>query len=521
MKANFIRVFSGALLISMLFVQTTAYADNAKTPDDLRNADIETLAAQPRFDSREYGIVTPVKDQGNTSLCWAYSTASASETSILRKGIDPTVTAKSVFLSPQQIGYARHNRGSDPLGNTKGEITAQAAEWAYAGSGTKYAAGLLSTWCGPVGKDFPHNVNGWENAAYKLESAVAINGSKLAESAEAREKMKRAIVKYGAVTFSYNNARETERYNPNNDKSGQPHACTIIGWDDTLPAETFVPGGAKLDGGWLVKNSYNSLQYFYISYEVTCEQIYAFDYAPDDKYDYNYFYDEKAEDFGIGSLIKITNAANIFKAKKGTAEKPEEIKAVSVGISGENAVCTVEIYTDVPKGNFNPENAAPAASKTVNLEYGGFNCIELDTPVKIENGSDFAVVAKVQNGYITLNEASGKSYANRGAWMPLDAVPRIKAFTKIKDKIENYVKFISDYQVKAAAGSGVRQLVLLRCESGILKDVHIETIDFDAANEKTIALPIEWKRTENTVYKAFLWDSLNNLKPLCDAAELA
>ena len=105
--------------------------------------------------------------------------------------------------------------------------------------------------------------------------------------------------------------------------------------------------------------------------------------------------------------------------------------------------------------------------------------------------------------------------------MPLDAVPRIKAFTKIKDKIENYVEFISDYQVKAAAGSGVRQLVLLRCESGILKDVHIETIDFDAANEKTIALPIEWKRTENTVYKAFLWDSLNNLKPLCDAAELA
>ena len=66
--------------------------------------------------------------------------------------------------------------------------------------------------------------------------------------------MKRAIVKYGAVTFSYNNAREAERYNPNNDKSGQPHACTVIGWDDTLSAESFVPGGAKLNGGWLVKN---------------------------------------------------------------------------------------------------------------------------------------------------------------------------------------------------------------------------------------------------------------------------
>ena len=102
--------------------------------------------------------------------------------------------------------------------------------------------------------------------------------------------MKRAIVKYGAVTFSYNNVREAYYYNPSKESGSSPHACTIIGWDDTIPAENFYPSKTTTDGGWLVKNSYSSLPYFYLSYEVTCEQIYAFDYVMNDKYDNNYFY---------------------------------------------------------------------------------------------------------------------------------------------------------------------------------------------------------------------------------------
>ena len=123
--------------ILLAFLSQTGYAYSVQSPSALRNVDIEMLAAQPRFDSREYGIITPVRDQGNTSLCWAYSTASASETSVLRKGIDAAVTAKSVFLSPQQIGYARHNRGADPLGNTSGERTPQSGEWEIFGQRNK------------------------------------------------------------------------------------------------------------------------------------------------------------------------------------------------------------------------------------------------------------------------------------------------------------------------------------------------------------------------------------------------
>ena len=161
----------------------------------------------------------------------------------------------------------------------------------------------------------------------------------------------------------------------------------------------------------------------------------------------------------------------------------------------------------------------PAASKTVDLEYGGFNCIELDVPVKIENGSSFAVVATVQNGYITLNESAGKSYLYRGGWMAFEAAPRIKAFTKIEDKPNNYVEFISESQVKVVAQSGVKQLVIVCYANSTLKDVYIEPIDFDTEKEKIISLPKEWKRTENTVYKAFLFDKPDNIRPLCRAAE--
>lgn len=508
-------ILTCAISISLFLMSSTA-ADATQTAEDLRNSDISKLVKQSKFDSRDYGIVTPVRDQGDTSLCWAYSTASASETSILRSGIDKSVDKSSLSLSPQQIGYARHNRGSDPLNNTTGEITSSSGNWSYAGGGTKYAAALLSTWCGPVKSDKAYNVNGWSNAAYKLESAISVDGKNLNKDAAAREKMKRAIVKYGAVTFSYNNVREAYYYNPSEESGSSPHACTIIGWDDTIPAENFYPSKTTTDGGWLVKNSYSSLPYFYLSYEVTCEQIYAFDYVMNDKYDNNYFYDASATDSGIGSLLKIKQAANVFKVKGDTEN--EWIKAVSVGIVGENADCTVEVYSDVQDGSFNPQNAKLETTKTVYLEYGGFNCIELDKPVEVKKGSTFAVVVKVNNAYITLSENEGESYVYRGGWTPSQAV-RIKVFTKNDEKNQNSIEFMDEGQVKVRGNSGIKQLIITMSENEELKDFYVESINFDENKEKIVTLPSGWIRIENICYKAFLWDNFENISPECSEIE--
>lgn len=266
----------------------------------------------------------------------------------------------------------------------------------------------------------------------------------------------------------------------------------------------------------MVKNSYSSLPYFYLSYEVTCEQIYAFDYVMNDKYDNNYFYDASATDSGIGSLLKIKQAANVFKVKGDTEN--EWIKAVSVGIVGENTDCTVEVYSDVQDGSFNPQNAKLETTKTVYLEYGGFNCIELDKPVEVKKGSTFAVVVKVNNAYITLSENEGESYVYRGGWTPSQAV-RIKVFTKNDEKNQNSIEFMDEGQVKVRGNSGIKQLIITMSENEELKDFYVESINFDENKEKIVTLPSGWIRIENICYKAFLWDNFENISPECSEIE--
>lgn len=129
--------------------------------------------------------------------------------------------------------------------------------------------------------------------------------------------IKNAIVKYGAVTFSYNNVRDY--YNPKNETGDDvyPHACTLIGWDDNILATNFEPNGATQNGGWLVKNSYNSLPYFYLSYDTSISSfVYAFKFEKKDKYDYNYFYDYEFNDF-LNYTKNCKFAGNIYQAKKG------------------------------------------------------------------------------------------------------------------------------------------------------------------------------------------------------------
>lgn len=508
-------------------------AEPIYTPSDLRNADISALVSQSKFDSRDYGVVTSVKDQGNTTLCWAYSTVAASESSILRSGIDKNVNLYNLFLSPNQIGYARHNRGADPLGFTKGEKTSVSGNWQYESGGTKYSAALLSQWCGPVLSNTAYNANGWENSAYKLKSAIMVKGDKLDTDDTARNKMKHAIVKYGGVTFSYNNVRETEYYNPKGENGSYPHACTVIGWDDTIPAERFGPGETKIDGGWLIKNSYSSLPYFYLSYEVTCQQIYAFDYAEKDEYDFNYFYDSALEDNGIGSLLKIKKAANVYTCQNNN----EYIKAVNIGTVGENSNCTVDIYTDVriTDGKIDLKNSNLAESKNVYLEYGGYNCIEFDKPISIKKDKKFAAVVTLSGGdaYITLGnndntENLNSNYLYRGGWTEYSSPPRIKIFTKTNMSVDDEkeakakIEAVGDYEFNVIGLQGRSYIICVYRKGEYLKDISVKPIEFKNDGEKIrfSDIPDSWTKHDDTHIDVYMWENTGNIKPMCEKLRL-
>ncbi|MCI8980524.1 MAG: C1 family peptidase [Clostridia bacterium] len=419
-----------------------------KTLEELKQTNIEEIAKLSRFDSRDYGVVTPVKDQGSSDLCWAYSSVNASETSILRNGLCSDIS--EVVLSPEKLGYFRHNRGADPLKNTLGEITENSSNWYNTSGNPEYGATIWSQWCGPVKQGVSADLNTvYANTAYRMVNAVHI------ENAKDRDAMKRAIAQYGAVTFSYNNLYERNYHNAKNETGSvaYPHACTIIGWDDSIPAEKFEPGGASQNGGWIIKNSYKTLPYFYLSYDCDSSTIFAFDYAPIDDYDYNYFYDSRESDFGLrvnGSHY----AANVFEAKMGTDDAPEYIKAVNVAVNGKAVTCEAEVYTDLQEeqniqdiSNISPQKGKLSAKETAFFEHSGYYTIELNEPVKVDKGSYFSIVIKLssQAGYtaVKLTLDNKLTYLNKDYWYKSRYAARIKAFTVCEEN-EQCVEHIWD-----------------------------------------------------------------------------
>nr|QGT51007.1 hypothetical protein Firmicute1046_0830 [uncultured Firmicutes bacterium] len=540
------KILSGIAAGALIFATPTVYADVTLAPThpsapqtlaELRVSDPTEVARLPRFDSRDYGIITPVKDQKDSDLCWAYSAISASEAAILREGIDPSATKDTLSLSAEGLGYLRHNRAADPLKNTLGEITEHAANWYHTSGNSGDGATVLSQWCGPLKSDEAINMNtAYANTAYLMERAVCL------ENAKDRDAIKRAIAQYGAVTFSYNNKRECDYYNAYNEtgSSAYPHACTLIGWDDTIPAEKFQPGGAKQDGGWIVKNSYHSLPYFYLSYDCGSSNLVAFDYAPRDLYDYNYFYDGRAQDFGLN--VKGNDyAANVFEAKKGEDGKSEFIQAVNVGVNGKGVTCEIAIYTDLQDAqdisdisNTVPAKGTLAVTQTAQFEHAGYYTVTLDTPVRIEKGSYFSVVAKVSNtagtAAVRLTSDNKRTYFFKDYWFKSKYAARIKAFTVVQEEEaaappEGYTY---PYRIVGHRNAESQQMLTVNAEcyqsdnpatllcaayheDGTLAGVESKSVIRNAGERFTVTFAQTGKR-----FQIFIWNAQAALQPLSE-----
>lgn len=377
------------------------------------------------YDARNDNIVTPVKDQGSTNLCWAYASISASETSILKDKL-----SSNINLNPTSVAYNRFFRKEEPLNNAyfENETT---SDYLKASGSPSIVTNLFSQWYGPTNSNDPVNIDPFIYSEYKLEEANYIDTNKFTLQ-ETINQIKENIINHGAVTFSYNNNRETKYYNAIEDKIGISHACTIIGWDDTIDANNYYPKASNQNGGWLIKNSYSSLPYFYLSYNNLSPQCYSFKYAKKDKYDFNYFYDGMLND---SISTNLTKAGNIFKAQKGD-NKDEYIKAINISINGYNVNCKLDIYTNVESDNPVSENHY---SQEETFKYPGIHTIELNDLIKIKKDSYFSVCLSVNNldndASIAVSNGLGNSYRYNTNWVKYNYfTPRIKAYTILKEK---------------------------------------------------------------------------------------
>lgn len=357
-----------------------------------------------KYDSREQGYITRMKNQGSYGTCWAFGAISAMEANIIKQGLYQGT--RELDLSEMHLAYSFYNRKDDPLGNTaKDKNFALEKNWLDLGGNSIETAIHLAQWSDPLTEEeapysrIPTESDEYDSPGYKLKNAIFLPDNDI-------NAIKYHIMKYGAVTASYcSNYNEFAYDPPYYFSAGFPnHVISIVGWDDTVKKESFK-GTSKpsKDGVWIVKNSWGERGsengYFYMSQSQLIRDIIAYECMPGDEYDYNYFYDGSSEGH-TASWISGHNlqAANIFEAKKGDSNLTEYIKGVSVCIASSNADCEVQVYTNL-KSNSDPESGTPMLTvpAKISVDYQGVYTVPLSEKIEIKKGTKFSVVATIKN----------------------------------------------------------------------------------------------------------------------------
>lgn len=357
------------------------------------------------YNANEERFVTEVKNQRNTSLCWAFSLASNLETSLLTRG------QKYYDLSEEQLAYFWANRVNDPLGNTPNDkITRTQSDYHGTGNG-RVASFFLSTWSGMTTEEKVP----FQSSAVTWPDSLAYDTSAYMEDAifsqYTVERTKQLLMEYNSVSvmiYMLDNYYYPDTASYSCPQSGLVnHAVTIVGWDDTYSKENFPStSGVNNDGAWIVKNSYGKNWgkngYFYLSYEdQSITNLVSNTASTSEEYNNNYFYDGAAAGTVTFPGKTINNGyyvSNIFKATAGNG-KDEELGEIVTAVPQDNTDFQIQVYTDL-KNTSDPTSGTPAYAEPVDYTQplAGIHTIHLNTPVKIPQGTFYSVVIRIPDG---------------------------------------------------------------------------------------------------------------------------
>ncbi len=432
-----------------------------------------------KYDLRDEGRSTSVKDQGELGFCWSFASTASMESNIITKKID-NATKDNIDLSETGGSWFSCNGTTDKSDSTYGDHRIDFFNGAMGGT-AELAAESISSGYGAYPEElakYEDIEDGYSEAMRYYSDYKFKDYSKLPEDINL---IKQRLMEKGAMYYTYKcfdeNYYTTEdgtwTYSDNgksvNGEEAQGgHAVTLVGWDDNFSKDNFHPdAGVKNDGAWLLKNSWGEEWgndgYFWASYESFAYDFGQFEMQDKDSFDTIYQHQtSSAQYLYVGDdeeNPQYFSSANVF-----TAKSKEELKQICYTNTGKSNV-KAKIY-ELDENYTSPVDGKLLAEVDSNVDYAGTHCLDVPGNITFNEGDKFSVVIegetlmtnfRYEDEYSPANDIAGKSYFsdNGTDWTDVAdfsnaSYAAIKAYTaKVsvdKTELTNLVKSLKDFK---------------------------------------------------------------------------
>ena len=388
----------------------------------LINNTINVTALPSRYDSRDWGWVSPVRAQGWMGSCWTFGMTGALESALLK------ATGLRIDLSENNMQ------------NTMLKYSIYGDLELVEGGLNTVAASYLLSWLGAFTQDLDsYDEMGKISPVITTTQDIHVQDVIFIANDEVPNgtKLKEAIMKYGSINVNYYGQSQydevslyynTETYAQYVDvPTKQNHAVTVVGWDDNFPKEKFLatPPG---DGAWIVKNSWGpewgENGYLYVSYYdqsfVQC--------GPDElnghatavilentvPYNKNYQY-VVTWDGGFLPGAETVSYMNVFEALDD-----DLIAGVGTFFQEGDDNYTVEIYV----------NDELKITQNGVTPYMGYHTIKLNEYIPVKEGDVFKAVITTKNIPFMRLDTMRTHYTSNISFVSIDGAPWMDSYSE-------------------------------------------------------------------------------------------
>ncbi|MBQ9389605.1 MAG: hypothetical protein IJU07_05465 [Synergistaceae bacterium] len=370
-----------------------------------------------RYDLRDYGRITSVKNQGKLAACGTFASLGAMESNYLTQGLGKATDLSEMHLVYYGYGHSGTMTEKSFTPTYSSETFATVAFCArLAGpaleQNMKYSDKLKS-----VGRSAAKKLPEDYKRPMRLREAYFLSSYDPYDAIDI-DTRKKLIMKHGAIVVGYysdiKKYHRTENYYTYfNNSQRRTHEVLLAGWDDNFSRDNFNPK-PKNNGAWLVKNSWGTdwgdKGYFWMSYEQMLYGGTAFIVEKDNPKLKHYGYD----DLGYCNTLKCTWGANIFKIEG----KSESLKEAAFYTTHNDTACEISVYD---LGDSSP--ASPVSGKLISgvkytAEIAGYHTVNLPEVIPMKEGQFFSIILNVNRGTIPVeakrNRHSENAVANKG-----------------------------------------------------------------------------------------------------------